>query len=161
LLIGAGLLLLLVNLLNISLMSYLWPGFVLGFGLVLLWPAYRSTAAQSSVFNFLAVPGAMIATLGVILFIFNLTNRFEGMAYAWPFFLAAAAAGLMYMNRFDEDNNIHNSGRRFIRAMVILFIGLAAFFELLVFQTFGGWWPLALVLVGVYLLVKKNGKQVD
>jgi hypothetical protein len=156
LLIGGGLLLLVANFLNISLMSYLWPGFILGTGLLLMWPAYQSTAARQNTFAFLAVPGAIVLMLGAALFIFNLTGRFQGMAYTWPLFLAAAAAGVIYMNRFDENKTVHESGRRFMRAMVVLFIGLAAVFELLIFRSFGGWWPLALVALGIYMLVKER-----
>jgi hypothetical protein len=156
LLIGGGLLLLVANFLNIALMTYLWPGFVIGSGLLLMWPAQRSTTGRQNTFAFLAVPGAILLMIGAALFIFNLTGRFESMAYTWPLFLAAAAGGLIYMNRFDENKTIHDSGRRFIRAMVILFIGLAAVFELLIFRSFGGWWPLALVALGIYLLVKER-----
>jgi hypothetical protein len=159
LLIGGGLLLLVANFLNISLMTYLWPGFVIGSGLLLMWPAQRSTAANQNPFAFLAVPGAILLMIGVALFIFNLTGRFESMAYTWPLFLAAAAGGLMYMNRSDEQRSVHESGRRFIRAMVILFIGLAAVFELLIFRSFGGWWPLALVALGIYLMVRERGNK--
>jgi hypothetical protein len=155
-LIAAGLLLLVVNVFNISLMSYLWPGFILGFGLLLLWPAHQSTAEQQSSVAFLAVPGMMVAATGLILFVLNLTNHFESMAYAWPLFLAAAAGGIMYMNRFDQLNTVHQSGRRFIRMMGFLFIGLAAFFEFLIFRSFGPWWPLALVALGAYLLVQNK-----
>jgi hypothetical protein len=156
LLIGGGLLLLVANFLNISLMTYLWPGFVIGSGVLLMWPAQRSTAGRQNTFAFLAVPGAILLVIGAALFIFNLTGRFESMAYTWPLFLAAAAGGVMYMNRFDQNRDIHNSGRRFIRAMVMLFIGLAALFELMIFRSFGGLWPLLLVGLGIYLLVKER-----
>jgi len=49
LLIGAGVILLLANMAGIRLIEYLWPGFVIGPALLLLWPAYASTAEKVSV----------------------------------------------------------------------------------------------------------------
>lgn len=158
LLIGGGTLLLAANLLNISLMSYLWPGFIIGTGALLLWPAHNSTAERQSMWSFLAIPGAMIAMQGALLFVMNLVNHFESMAYAWTLVLAAGAAGWMYMKRFDPTSNAQEKGHRFIRAMVILFMGLATAFEVLAFQSLGNWWPLILIGFGIYLFVKNQRK---
>jgi hypothetical protein len=40
--------------------------------------------------------------------------------------------------------------------MALSFMGLATIFEIFVFQSLGGWWPLLLIGLGVYLLVKQN-----
>ena len=158
LLISGGVLLLAANLLHIPLMNYLWPGFVIGSGALLLWPAHNSTAGRQSSWSFLAIPGAMLAMQGVLLFLMNLVNHFEGMAYSWTLVLAAGAAGWMYMKRFDPTGNAQERGHRFIRAMVILFMGLATAFEVLAFQSLGGWWPLLLIGFGIYLFVKHQRK---
>lgn len=158
LLIGGGVLLLAANLLHLSLMNYLWPGFVIGTGALLLWPAHSSTAERQSFWSWLAIPGAMIAMQGVLLFLMNLVNHFESMAYSWTLVLAAGAYGWMYMKRFDPTSNAQEKGHRFIRAMVILFMGLATAFEILAFQSLGGWWPLLLIGFGIYLFVKNQRK---
>ncbi|MCI0579362.1 MAG: hypothetical protein L0332_09370 [Chloroflexi bacterium] len=153
LLIGGGLVLLAVNLFHIDLMGFFWPVMI---GLLLLWPAYGSTAEKQSSLSFLAAPGAALAALGSLLFMLDLAGHSEAMAYGWTLVLAAGAAGLMYARRFDRSNRIHASGHRFIRWMLLAFMGLAVVFELLIFQSLGPWWPVVLVGLGVYLLVKNK-----
>ncbi len=87
-LIGAGVALFLAYLFDIRLMDFFWPGFVIAPGLLLMWPAHKSTADEQSKFAFLAVPGAMIATMGLLLFAMNLTDHFEAWAYSWPLVIA-------------------------------------------------------------------------
>jgi hypothetical protein len=155
-LIAAGLGLLAVNFFHINLMEYLWPGFLIGPGLVMLLPAYKSTHKRSHILNFLAIPGAMVVALGSLLFLMNLVDHFESMAYIWPLVISAGVVGLMYMERFNPDSTVHENGHRFIRVMVMAFMGSALFFELLVFESLGGWWPLLLVGLGVYVFLKNR-----
>jgi hypothetical protein len=158
-LIIAGLLLLALNLLDIHLMNYLWPMFILGLGALMVWPAYKSTADEQSKLNFLAVPGAMVLALGVLLFLLNLVNHYESMAYSWTLLLAAGGAGYGYLHRFDESGNKVDKAHRFVRTMVLLFMGLATFFELFIFQSLGAWWPVLIVGLGIYMLVKNKRSE--
>lgn len=158
LVIAIGIVLLSANLFHFHLIDWLWPGFVIAPGLILLWPAFNSTAARQSKLNFLAVPGAMVVTVGLLLFVMNLTNHFEAWAYSWPLVVASAAAGLMYIRRFDPDNGRSQSGHKFIRTMITLFGVLAVFFEIVVFENFTPWLPLALIGYGVYMLLQQRGE---
>jgi hypothetical protein len=155
-LVATGAVLLAANLLDISLMFYFWPMFVVGSGLLLLWPAYHSTSEHRSKIAFLAVPGAMVLATGVLLFLMNLVNHYESWAYAWTLVLAAGAAGYGYMHRFDESSVRADKTHRFIRVMVLAFMALAVVFELLVFQSLGSWWPILLVGLGIYIYVKNK-----
>lgn len=157
--IGIGVLLLAANLFNIQLMQFLWPGFVIAPGLMLMWPAYDSNSDRQRPLSFLAVPGAMMITTGFLLFAMNMVNHFESWAYSWPLVLASVAGALMYIKRFEPQNSIHESGHKFIRVMILLFMGLATFFEVLIFQSFAPWFPLALIAYGIYLLVKNRQTQ--
>lgn len=156
LLIGAGGLLLFASLFNIHLIDYIWPGFVIGPGLLLLWPAYKSTPKKHSRLSFLAVPGAILTTIGALLFLMNMTNYFEAWAYSWTLLLAAVPAGIMYMKRFDSGNSIHVNGRKFMRVMFIIFGIMAVFFEIIVFEHYSVWLAAALMGYGVYLLTKER-----
>lgn len=156
LVIGIGLVLLAANLFDFRLIEVLWPGFVVAPGLVLLWPAHSSTAGRQSKLSFLAVPGAILVTAGLLLFAMNITNHFEAWAYSWTLLVAAAAGGLMYIKRFDKDSTIHERGRRLIRFMVLLFMVLAVFFEIVIFENFNPLLPLALIGYGVYLLLRNR-----
>ena len=158
--IGIGVLLLAANLFHIHLMQFLWPGFVIAPGLMLMWPAYDSTVERQRPLSFLAVPGAMMITISMLLFAMNLVNHFESWAYSWPLVLASVAGALMYIKRFEPQNHIHESGHSFVRIMILLFMGFAAFFEILIFQNFAPWFPLALIGYGIYILVKKRQTQV-
>jgi hypothetical protein len=159
-LVAGGVILLAVNLLEISLMNFFWPMFIIGPGLLMIWPAYQATAENRSRLSFLAVPGAMIVATGVLLFLMNLVDHYESWAYAWTLVLAAGAAGYGYMGRFEETGERQEKVYRFIRTMVLAFMGLAVLFELFVFHSLGAWWPLLIVGLGIYIYFK-NKRSVD
>ena len=161
LLIAAGLALLVINVFHISVMGFFWPVFIVGTGLLMMWPAYKSTAEQRSSLSFFAIPGAMVAANGALLFLMNMFDHYESMAYAWTLILAAGAAGYLYMKRFDEDDASTEKVRGFIRIMVLAFMAMAAVFELLIFQSLGGWWPLLVIGLGLYLWVKQSRREVN
>lgn len=154
--IAIGVALLVSNLFGFQLIEVLWPGFVLAPGLILLWPAYKATPERPSRFGFLAVPGAMLLTVGILLFVMNLTDHFEAWAYSWPLVIASVAWGLMYMRRYAPEHRVHLNGYNFMRFMVLLAMGLAVFFELIVFGSFNPLLPLGVIAFGVYLLMKER-----
>lgn len=159
--IALGVVLLVSNLFNFHLINVLWPGFAIVPGLMLLWPAYSSTPDRPKTLSFLAVPGAMMVITGILLFVMNLTNHFEAWAYSWPLVLGSVAWALMYMKRFEPQHRVHHTGYNFMRLMVLLAMGFAVFFELVVFGGFNPLLPLGVIAFGVYLLVKerRDGKQ--
>jgi hypothetical protein len=160
-LVAIGLVLLVTNVFNVSLMGLLWPGFILGFGLLMMWPAFKSTAEKQSSLSFFAVPGAMTVALAGLFFVMNLFDHFESMAYAWTLILAAGAAGYLYQKRFAEPDRATEKARGFIRMMLLSFMALTAVFELLIFHTLGGWWPLLVIGLGVYLWARKSRSEVN
>lgn len=155
-LIGLGVVLLLSTVFDVHLIDVLWPGFIVAPGLLLMWPAYKSTADDQSKLAFLAVPGAMITAFGVLLFAMNLTGHFEAAAYSWPLVIAAGAGGVMYLSRYDDNPGLQERGLKFIRVMVMLFIGLAFFFEIVLFENFNPLMSLGLIGLGVYLLLRRR-----
>ncbi len=155
-LIGGGFVLLLAYLFDIRLMEFFWPGFIIGPGLLLMWPAYKSTAGDQSKFAFLAVPGAMITITGILLFAMNLASHFEAWAYSWPLVIAAAAGGVMYVTRNDDNQALQERGYKLIRFMSMIFIGLAFFFEIIVFENFNPFMSLGLIGFGIYLLMRNK-----
>lgn len=156
LLIGGGVLILLSGALGLELMDYLWPGFVIIPGLVLMYPAWKSTAVEQSKLSFLAVPGAVLLAGGVLLASMNLVNYFEAWAYAWPLLPAAVAAGVLYITRYDDNPRLVARAHRFIRAMVFLALGLAFFFEVLVFGHANPVLGVILLLAGLLTLRRRR-----
>ncbi len=154
--IAIGISLLASQIFGFDMIDLLWPGFVLAPGLMLLWPTYNATPERPSRFGFLAVPGAMLLTVGTLLFIMNLTNHFEAWAYSWPLVIGSVGWALMFMRRYEPEHRVHHNGYNFMRFMVLLAMGLAVFFELVVFGSFNPLLPLGVIAFGVYLLLKER-----
>lgn len=154
LIIAMGSALLAANLFHFHLISVLWPGFIVAPGLMLLWPAYAATRDRHDSLVYLAVPGAITTAVGLLLFVMNLTHHFEAWAYSWALIPVAAMAGLMYAKRFDTGSRVHETGYRFNRFMLLVFMGLAVLFEIVIFGHFSPWLSLGLIGYGLYLLVK-------
>jgi hypothetical protein len=154
LLIGGGLFMLLPTLLP----ERFWLPllFLVAPGLLMLWPAYRSTAERRSSFGFLAIPGAVLLLLGALVVLTSVTYHHGSWAYSWVLLPAAGVAGAMYMKRYDPEHPIHRSGYRVLRGLIVAFMGLAITFELFFFRGLGAWWPLLLVALGFYLWLRDN-----
>jgi hypothetical protein len=155
-LIGAGLFFLAANLFPFVLFNLLWPLFIIGPGLLMLWPAYKSTPEAPHSLRFLAIPGAFLVGLGLLLGLAQMSGHWESWAYSWILLPAAAIAGAMYMKRHEESSRIHEQGHRVLRALVISFMVLAVLFELFIFTGMGQWWPLLMIGAGLYLLLKQR-----
>lgn len=155
-LIGGGLFLLAANLLPFSLFGFIWPLFIIGPGLLLMWPAHKATPETPNVLAFLAIPGAFLVGLGLLLGVMSISDHWESWAYAWTLLPAAAVAGALYMKRHQPQSRLHKSGHRLIRTLVVAFMGLAILMELFIFPGREEWWPLLLIGAGLYLVVKQR-----
>jgi len=82
----------------------------------------------------------------------NIFDHFEAWAYCWPMIPAAVAAGVLYMTRFDDNKSLEQRAHKFIRFMVMMLVGLAFFFEIIVFENFNPLMSIGLILFGLYLL---------
>lgn len=160
LIIGIGVSLLVANLLHFHLMRLLWPGFIIAPGLMLMWPAYTATRENHNWLSYLAVPGAILAVVGLMLFVMNVTHHYEAWAYSWTLIPVAAMAGLMYAKRFDTHSRILEIGHSFNRFMVLAFLGLAVLFEVVIFSHFSPWLPVGLIGYGLYLLVRDRRRVI-
>ncbi|MEM7334290.1 MAG: hypothetical protein AAF490_19565 [Chloroflexota bacterium] len=154
--IGAGVILLLSNVFGFHLIDFLWPMFIIGPGILLMMPAHQSTEEHQSGASFLAVPGAIFATVGLLLFAMNITDHFEAWAYSWTLVFAAVPAALMYIKRFEPEHRIHETGHKIIRTLFYMFLGFAVFFEIIIFENFNPIFPLGLIGLGIYLLIQNR-----
>ncbi|MDT8307082.1 MAG: hypothetical protein RRC07_14215 [Anaerolineae bacterium] len=152
LLIGGGLVLLSPALLP----DELWLPLILlvAPGLLLMWPAYRSTTEARSSLSVLAIAGAPTLLVGLLLLVMGVTHHYGSWAYAWLLLPAAVVAGAMYVKRFEPDHSVHTTGYRVVRALILATMALAIFFELFVFRGIGAWWPLMLIALGGYLWLR-------
>ena len=159
-LIAGGLGLLTLTLSGVHLLDLFAPLlFISGIGVLMMWPTHKATADSPTSFSWLAGPGAFMVLMGALVFVANLTRHEELFAYAWTLFPIAFTGGMIYAKRFDDSHPIHERGRKVIRFFGWMFVAFGLFFELLVFESLGPWWPLAIVAYGIYMT--RRNKQVE
>lgn len=152
-LLALGGLFLFQHLANFLSWGFPWPFFILGPGLGLF---AALLVGRRRVF-FLAVPAAVITTLGLILLYQQQFNYFQSWAYAWALLPTASGVGTMIMARLKGNQQLQRSGRIAAGSGLGMFLAFAVFFELLIFhsQRFSSFaWTLALLLVGAFLVVR-------
>jgi hypothetical protein len=149
-LIGLGLIFLAANLLNIDL-GRLWPliFFVIGVGFYLppmLLPDARAGLAA------LFIPGTIMNGLGLIFLYNTLTGDWSSWAYLWTLIPGWVGVGLIlaaWIGRWEGGT---------VRAGLVLVLGSALAFGLMAAlfgnQIMGTIWPVLLILMGAWLLLR-------
>ena len=161
-LIAAGILLLLARGLDISVGALAWPLFIIVPGVVMLVAAFTASDSVSG----LAVPGSIVTTVGTILFLQNLTQRFETWSYSWALVLASVGVGIFLQAALDDDEAGQRSAIRIVVLGLTLFALFGVFFEFVIFGgASGSPWvrfliPILLIVAGAYLLTR-SGPQRD
>lgn len=161
-LLGLGLLFLVTQIFNISLIGLLWPLFVMLPGVPFLYAAWNGGEDQSG----LIFPGLIISGIGAILLYQNITGHWESWAYAWALIPAFVGLGLRFQGERTGSDEEANTGRHMVRYSLMAFAGFALFFEVLIFGSiFSGLMgillPLALLGGGIHLIMKNNHDAVD
>ena len=137
--------------------GYIWPLIIIGFG-ALFFVVMLLTERS---FAWLAIPGSIITINGIMLFLQNLTHRWETWSYSWTVILMSVGLGIYIMGAWQGDTSRRRSGLKVLEIGVILFIIFGSFFEILfslgVPSTLRDYiLPVALILLGVYLVVKRS-----
>lgn len=159
-LVGLGLLFFLEQTLGLYLGRYLWPFFVIVPGLAFFMAMVMSGRNGGP----LAIPGSIVTTVGLILLYQNSFNRWESWAYAWALIPVAVGVGLMIHGAWSDRPGLREAGRRVAGVGVVLFLVFGAFFELAL-NLSGYWdlsrwfWPLLLIALGVYLLLRRGARS--
>lgn len=136
----------------------LWPLFVVLPGLILLGVAFVSGDEATS----LAIPGSIVTTIGILLFVQNVTGYFQSWAYAWGLIVAGVGVGVFLQGALLHDERREREGMRIATVGLALFAAFGAFFEFLVFGDWSGTWigrwllPLALIAAGAFLLRRRG-----
>lgn len=164
-LISVGVVLLIVNMLGLltgfALGQFLWPLWFIIPGALMLWPARNMGPDDDQTWAWLAIPGALLLTLGGMFFFMSLFDHFEAWAYAWPLLPISVLWALLYINRYSADEDMKHGLRSAIRVLFWIMAGLGAFFELLIFNNIlGVLWPVLLIGGGIYLIVKHRRQTV-
>lgn len=150
-LIALGLALFLAQLLQISLVKYLWPLFILVPGLALALAALR---ASHEVGQVLIVPGSIVTMLGALLLYQRLFNHWESWAYAWSLLPLAIGLGQVIYGRLRGHPDMVTTGRSLVQIFGIIFATGFFFFEMILnISDLGIWaWIVLFIGGGVYLI---------
>lgn len=150
-LVMLGAIFLLQQVVDFDLGRIFWPYFVILPGLLCL----AAMAFGDKASSWLAIPGSIVTTVGLILLFQALTGRYETWAYAWALIPTAVGVGTLMIGLHDEIPSQVASGRALMAIGLGLFLAFGAFFELIIFRNSvaaGTIWPLALIAVGIALL---------
>jgi hypothetical protein len=127
LLVGVGALLLLTRLTDISLGGDAWPLWLVVPGVACLVAALALPHRQGLG---LAIAGAIITTVGLIVWVQETWDAYATWAYAWALVApTAAGAGTFLYGAVKGDGDLVRNGLRSIVVGLALFAGFALFFE--------------------------------
>lgn len=139
--------------------DFAWPLFILLPGLLLLGLATLGKMPA------LMIPGSIITTVGLILFVQSATDYFQSWAYAWALIPTAVGLGLWWQGDQAGDSKQRAEGRRTAGIGLSLFVAFAVFFELIIYNNvLGGLLgsialPLLLIAGGAFLLLRQNRQK--
>ncbi|MDX2163646.1 MAG: hypothetical protein SF162_20185 [bacterium] len=139
-----------------------WPLLVAMPGLIFLAIAH-SGDRNAAGFYF---PGTIITGIGAMLAYQNFADHWESWAYAWALIPVFVGLALILSGRRQDNEGAVRTGRGMVTGFGAAFIGMAAFFELLIFDNLSfGLAPILLpaliILGGVYLLLNGRGAQAE
>jgi hypothetical protein len=157
LLVGVGGLLLLTRLTDISLGGDSWPLWLVVPGVACLVASFALPQRQGLG---LAIAGAIVATIGVILWVQETYDAYATWAYAWALVAPTApGVGTFLYGAVKGDGELVRNGLRSTAVGLALFAGFALFFEGVIglsgepVAAFGDVLPFAVIGLGVLLVV--------
>lgn len=138
-----------------------WPIIIVLVGVGLLVAGFVGPERASRV----VIAGSTVTTVGLILFVQNLTGYFQSWAYAWGLVVAGVGLGTFLHAAIRHDAERERSGLRLVQGGLLAFAVLGLVFELFIFGNLGDTWlfrwalPLVLIIIGVYLFVRNGRTQ--
>jgi hypothetical protein len=135
-----------------------WPFIIIGFGALFFIAMLSGGRSLSG----LAIPGSIFTVIGLMLFYQNLTDHWESWSYGWTVIIMAVGAGIFLMGAWGANPDQRKSGLQLLRIGLVLFVIFGAFFELIFtagqpLSLRSAFFPAALILLGLYLLVTRSG----
>jgi hypothetical protein len=162
LLIAAGLFFLLAQIFNIDTSGLLWPWIIVFFGGAF----FIGMLLGGKQAGPLAVPGSIIITIGLILFIQNTFDLWLSWAYSWGLIVCSVGIGMVIYGRWSDIADLRTKGWEVARVGLILFLVFGAIFNLIfgilgVTESDNMFWPVVLMALGVFLLIFRSIRLVQ
>jgi hypothetical protein len=104
-----------------------WPLLVVLFGLTFIVGMLSAKRRGAG----LAIPGTIIITIGLLLFVQNMFNLWITWTYAWALLIVAIGLGLAIMNAYLKRDGIRRAAGLLIGIGLVLFVTFGVFFELI------------------------------
>jgi len=141
-----------------SFWGWVWPIMIMGFGALF----FVGMFIFGKSFSWMAIPGSIVTTNGIMLFLQNLTGRWETWSYSWTIILISVGLGIFIMGTWEGNLSRKKAGRKVMEIGLIMFVIFGAFFEIIFsFGVSEGWrtfmFPIALLILGSYLVFKQLG----
>lgn len=135
--------------------AHFWPYPIIGIGLAFLYGMVQRGRGAGG----LAVPGSIITTLGLLLFLQNSFGWWESWAFAWTFLIIALGVGLFTMGHWNGTYGPQRAGLIIGGIGVVLLFFFGIFFGLgFSFLGFGFAarviWPIIIIAIGGVLALR-------
>jgi hypothetical protein len=115
------------QLLDIQIMRFFWPLLLVLFGLTFFIGMVFAGKRGAG----LAIPGALITTIGLLLFIQNTFNLWVTWTYAWGLLISATGLGMLIMNIYLKRVGVRRVAGLLIGIGLTLFVVFGLLFEII------------------------------
>lgn len=128
-----------------------WPFLLVGLGGVFILAGLAAAPP-------LMVPGSIIAGIGGILVYQNLSGDWASWAFAWALIPGFVGVGMVLMGLRSRElrHSVRHGGTLLLTSLLLFFV-FAAFFNGM--GDIGRYWPGALIVAGVWMLVKERSNR--
>jgi uncharacterized membrane protein HdeD (DUF308 family) len=92
------------------------------------------------------MPGSILLIIGILFFYLTLTS-WSKMEYLWPTFILAPGIGFLLIYIFNPEKN--NS---WVAAVILILLAIVFYAQ---FFTKSEIWPIFLIIIGLYLIIKQ------
>jgi len=155
-LVVAGALFLADQFLEIQLMRNFWPLLVVLLGLTFFVGMILAKRRGA----WLAIPGAVITTAGIILYVHNTFDLWVTWTYAWALLISAVGVGMLIMNIYLKRRGLQTAAGWVIGVGLVLFVIFGIFFEIVLDLAglsikSGVFLGSGLVLLGLFVLLSR------
>jgi len=115
------------QILGFEIMRYFWPLLIVLFGVTFFIGMLFAGKKGSG----LAIPGAVVTTTGILLFIQNSFDLWVTWTYAWALLISAGGVGMLVMNIYLKRTGLRRAAGLVIGIGLTLFVLFGVFFEII------------------------------